>query len=203
VNEVEGAGNTPLHCAAYEGWAEGVQLLLSLGAKVNASNNAGDRPWHWARNMDHPDVMELLERVRSRPLGYPAGAAPGTTCRIARAIGLVRVVIFPPVGQTQARVSCRILQPYLKVVADVMQNGASREQGQVIVPDHIPKVKVRAVQQSSVGRISSHVMATLQNAEFCRTSFKRTAGHTTQSPTQSLWSGGPQRIVRLRRSGQN
>ena len=65
VNEVEGAGNTPLHCAAYEGWAEGVQLLLSLGAKVNASNNAGDRPWHWARNMDHPDVMELLERVRT------------------------------------------------------------------------------------------------------------------------------------------
>ena len=64
VNEVEGAGNTPLHCAAYEGWVEGVQLLLSLGAKVNASNNAGDRPWHWARNMDHPAVMELLERVR-------------------------------------------------------------------------------------------------------------------------------------------
>ena len=65
VSEVEGAGNTPLHCAAYEGWAEGVQLLLSLGAKVNASNNAGDRPWHWARNMDHQDVMALLERVRS------------------------------------------------------------------------------------------------------------------------------------------
>ena len=38
-------------------------LLLSLGAKVNASNNAGDRPWHWARNMNHTEVMELLERV--------------------------------------------------------------------------------------------------------------------------------------------
>ena len=63
VNEVEGAGNTPLHCAAYEGWEGGVELLLSLGAKVNASNNAGDRPWHWARNMGHAGVMDLLERV--------------------------------------------------------------------------------------------------------------------------------------------
>lgn len=41
VMEVEAAGNTPLHSAAYENWAEGVELLLQLGAKVNASNNAG------------------------------------------------------------------------------------------------------------------------------------------------------------------
>ena len=39
VNEVEGAGNTPLFCAAYDGWNEGVELLCELGAKVNASNN--------------------------------------------------------------------------------------------------------------------------------------------------------------------
>ncbi len=45
VNEVEAAGNTPLHSAAFEGWLEGAQLLLQLGAKINASNNAGDRPW--------------------------------------------------------------------------------------------------------------------------------------------------------------
>lgn len=45
VNEVEAAGNTPLHSAAYEGWLEGAELLLQLGAKVNASNNAGDTPW--------------------------------------------------------------------------------------------------------------------------------------------------------------
>lgn len=64
VNEVEAAGNTPLHCAAYEGWTEGCELLLNLGAKVNASNNAGDRPWHWARNMSHKDVLELLEKVK-------------------------------------------------------------------------------------------------------------------------------------------
>lgn len=64
VNEVEAAGNTPLHCAAYEGWLEGCELLLNLGAKLNASNNAGDRPWHWAKNMGHKDVMEFLEKAR-------------------------------------------------------------------------------------------------------------------------------------------
>ncbi len=34
VNEVEAAGNTPLHNAAFCGWGEGVELLLELGAKV-------------------------------------------------------------------------------------------------------------------------------------------------------------------------
>ena len=62
-------GDTPLHNAAYEGWAEGCEALLNLGAKVNASNNAGDRPWHWARNMGHKDVMDLLEKVRSPDQG--------------------------------------------------------------------------------------------------------------------------------------
>ena len=63
VNEVEAAGNTPLHCAAYEGWTEGIDLLVSMGAKVNASNNAGDRPWHWARNMGQTAAMAALEKV--------------------------------------------------------------------------------------------------------------------------------------------
>lgn len=62
VNEVEAAGNTPLHNAAYEGWVEGADLLLQQGAKVNASNNAGDTPWHWAKNMGHQDMMDFLEQ---------------------------------------------------------------------------------------------------------------------------------------------
>ncbi|GAX85070.1 hypothetical protein CEUSTIGMA_g12490.t1 [Chlamydomonas eustigma] len=62
INEVEAAGNTPLHNAAYEGWLKGVQELVLLGAKVNASNNAGDKPWHWAKNMGHEDIMSLLEQ---------------------------------------------------------------------------------------------------------------------------------------------
>ena len=64
VNEVEAAGNTPLHCAAYEGWQDGVELLLSLGAKIDSSNNAGDRPWHWADNMGHDAVKEFLLKVQ-------------------------------------------------------------------------------------------------------------------------------------------
>lgn len=65
VGEVDAAGVTPLHCAAWAGWEEGVQLLLRLGAKVNASNNAGDTAWHWARNMGHDGIMKLLEQVPS------------------------------------------------------------------------------------------------------------------------------------------
>ena len=63
VNEVEAAGNTPLHSAAYEGWLEGVEKLLSLGAKIDASNNAGDRPYHWAENMGHKEVMDFIVQV--------------------------------------------------------------------------------------------------------------------------------------------
>ncbi|KAI3434403.1 hypothetical protein D9Q98_002481 [Chlorella vulgaris] len=62
VNEVEAAGNTPLHFACFEGWLEGCELLLQLGAKVNASNNAGDRPYHWASNMGHTAVMEFIKK---------------------------------------------------------------------------------------------------------------------------------------------
>ena len=68
MNEVEAAGNTPLHNAAYAGWREGVELLLGHGAKVNASNNAGDRPWHWAKNMGQTDIMDLLKQVRTHTL---------------------------------------------------------------------------------------------------------------------------------------
>mmetsp|Transcript_33483 Transcript_33483/g.40477 ORF Transcript_33483/g.40477 Transcript_33483/m.40477 type:complete len:186 (-) Transcript_33483:88-645(-) len=82
VNEVEAAGNTPLHNAAYIGWIEGAELLLKLGAKINASNNAGDRPWHWADNMGQKEMCDFL-----------------------------------------------------------VKNGASKDLGQVIVPEHVPKVK--------------------------------------------------------------
>ena len=60
------AGNTPLHNACYEGWLEGVQLLLDAGAKVNASNNVR------ARHAQRPRAARPLasrgrERARSGP----------------------------------------------------------------------------------------------------------------------------------------
>ena len=111
MNEVEAAGNTPLHNAAYEGWLEGVELLLGLGAKINASNNAGDRPWHWADNMGHEHVKTLL--LQAWPDKLQACA------------------VLVLLGQN--------LTGYLAAV----QRGAKLEPGQVLVQDHVPKVKVR------------------------------------------------------------
>ena len=76
------AGNTPLHNAAYEGKIEVAQVLLQMGADVNALNNAGDRPWHWANNMDNEAMMAFLEK-----------------------------------------------------------NGANKDQGRVLLQDHVPKTK--------------------------------------------------------------
>jgi len=67
VNEVEAAGNTPLHNAAYFGWLEGAELLIELGAKVNASNNAGDSAYIWAENMGQKKMMEFLESKGAEP----------------------------------------------------------------------------------------------------------------------------------------
>jgi len=60
VNEVDGVGSTPIMCAAYEGWTRGVDVLVELGAKVNASNNAGDTAYDWAENMGWDEVKERL-----------------------------------------------------------------------------------------------------------------------------------------------
>ena len=65
ANEVEAAGNSPLFNAAYDNWVEGIDLLVSLGAKVNASNNAGDTPYRWAENMHNEEAMEAPARSRA------------------------------------------------------------------------------------------------------------------------------------------
>ena len=81
VNEVEASGCTPLHNAACDGWVEGAELLLQLGAKINATNNAGDSPWHWAMYHKQEAMMDFL-----------------------------------------------------------VKNGANKQQGLVLVPDHVNKV---------------------------------------------------------------
>lgn len=58
VNEVEAAGNTPLHNAAFEGWLEGAELLLSLGAKVSGPVP----PLRKSRNRPPASIAPLLLR---------------------------------------------------------------------------------------------------------------------------------------------
>jgi hypothetical protein len=43
IREVEAAGNTVLHAAAYGGWVEGVKLLLELGAKVKRRERGAEK----------------------------------------------------------------------------------------------------------------------------------------------------------------
>jgi len=66
IMEVEAAGNTPLHNAAWANWVEGAELLIELGAKVNASNNAGDTAYIWAHNMGWSKMMETLVKHGAR-----------------------------------------------------------------------------------------------------------------------------------------
>ena len=117
MNEVEAAGNTPLHNCAYIGWVEGAELLLSLGAKVNASNNAGDRPWHWAKNMRHEEMMAFLEKVR-----------------LPSFLSFCWSRVFRRAMLTHPNSSF-----FFPLAA--LQSGASKDIGQVLVPDHVPKVK--------------------------------------------------------------
>ena len=56
-------GSTPLHCATWKGQQTVVELLLSLGADVNARNNNdhwGTTPLHAAAHANQRAIAELL-----------------------------------------------------------------------------------------------------------------------------------------------
>jgi hypothetical protein len=61
INEVEATGMTPLHYAAWSGFKDGVDLLLSVGAKIDATSNSGESAWSLAKIMDHTEICSLLE----------------------------------------------------------------------------------------------------------------------------------------------
>ena len=51
-----------------------MRALVKAGAKVAASNNAGDRAWHWAVNMGHDEVAKLLVEVGEGKKGGGEGS---------------------------------------------------------------------------------------------------------------------------------
>jgi ankyrin repeat protein len=56
-------GSTPLHCATWKGHLSVVELLLNLGADVNAQNNNdhwGTTPLHAAAHANQRAIAELL-----------------------------------------------------------------------------------------------------------------------------------------------
>jgi hypothetical protein len=139
VNEVEAAGNTPLHACAWQGWPEGARLLLQLGAKAGATNNAGEGAWHWAERMGHAGVAALLEEVR---LGLVLA------CCLAKERGRKGVCSLARTHHAQTKKRDGKKQTLLLSLLSRTrkkkprpQNGASKEKGPVLVPEHVPKVK--------------------------------------------------------------
>jgi hypothetical protein len=53
-------GNTPSHIAAQNGHLDGLQLLLTYKANVNAQNKKGNTPLHMALSYDYYDCVKLL-----------------------------------------------------------------------------------------------------------------------------------------------
>lgn len=70
INEVEAAGNTPLHFAAFQGWEEGVRMLLHMGAKIDASNNVRFPPERFCAQRGGDEALPVLA-------GWSEGVARG------------------------------------------------------------------------------------------------------------------------------
>lgn len=63
LEAVDADGSTALHCAAWKGHTETVQVLLEAGAPVNVHNSNGHwgtTPLHAAAHANQPAIVELL-----------------------------------------------------------------------------------------------------------------------------------------------
>lgn len=115
VNEVDSLGNTPLHLAAFAGDDAIASLLLELGAHVNASNNAGDRPLHWAMAMEvgtgkQPPmhIPTLRSNHHSTMTWFPcwkllARSTPGARCWFLTTMTKLLISTCATVGQGTPR----------------------------------------------------------------------------------------------------
>lgn len=69
VNAVDSNnGNRPIHIAAQNGHFETVQLLIKLGADLNAQNAKGNTPIHMAIGYDYYETAMLLIEAKADPL---------------------------------------------------------------------------------------------------------------------------------------
>lgn len=61
-------GNTPLHIAVISNNATIVENMLTYGASLSATNNAGKSPRHIAKSMNHIDILEIIDEQRTGKL---------------------------------------------------------------------------------------------------------------------------------------
>ena len=55
------SGETPLHCAVTTPWTvKAAEILITKGADVNARDDSGETPLHWAARSGQKEAVELL-----------------------------------------------------------------------------------------------------------------------------------------------
>ena len=61
-------GNTPLHIAVMSNNATIVENMLTYGASLSATNNAGKSPRHIAKSMNHNEILDIIDEKRTGKL---------------------------------------------------------------------------------------------------------------------------------------
>lgn len=56
-------GRTPLHWAAYKGFAHSMRLLIVLDAQITAGDREGCTPLHWAAIRGNSEACTVLLQV--------------------------------------------------------------------------------------------------------------------------------------------